>query len=155
MPITRTAIRCTALTVAGLVLAAGPAAAGTGLTLVGTGTTEVPAAGPATYAGKLSGSPFGGRFHGTLVAADGTLPAVGECEPATATLAVRHRTGRRVTLRSEGQVCTVIVPWVRQAFDGRFEVVGTNVRALRRAEGVMQVRLTDSLDLSDVYATST
>ena len=48
----------------------------------------------------------------------------------------------------------MIVPWVKQAFDGRFEVVDTNVRKLRRAKGVMQVRLSDSLDLSDVYATS-
>ena len=122
--------------------------------MIGTGTTDVPATGPATYAGEVSGSPFGGRYTGELAAADGSLPGVGDCEQATATLRVEHETGKHVTLRAEGQVCTVIVPWVKQAFDGRFTVVDTDVRKLRRAQGVMQVRLSDSLDLSDVYATS-
>lgn len=141
------------LTAAVLALGAGPAAAGPRLTLSGTGTTAVPAAGPATYAGEVYGTPFGGRYSGELAAADGTLPAVGECEAATATLRVEADGGRHVTLRSEGQVCAVIVPWVKQAFDGRFTVVDTDVRKLRRVTGVMQVRLSDSLDLSDVYAT--
>ena len=149
--ITRTVTLATAV----LVMGAGPAAAAPGLTVIGTGTTDVPASGPATYAGELSGSPFGGSFTGELAAADGTLPAVGDCAQATATLPVEHESGRRATRRADGQVCAVIVPWVKQAFDGRFEVVDTNVRKLRRAQGVMQVRLSDSLDLSDVYATAT
>lgn len=151
---TRTTTRTAVLTAAVLALGAGPAVAGPGLTVSGTGTTQVPAAGPATYAGEIYGTPFGGRYTGELSAADGTLPGVGECEAATATLRIDDESGKHVTLRSEGQVCTVIVPWVKQAFDGRFTVVDTDVRKLRRAKGVMQVRLSDSLDLSDVYATS-
>lgn len=149
--ITRTITLATAV----LALGAMPAsAAGSGLTVIGTGTTDVPVTGPATYAGEASGSPFGGRFTGELTAADGSLPEVGQCEPATATLRLEHDRGKHVTLRSEGQVCAVIVPWVKQAFDGRFVVVDTNVRKLRQAKGSMQVRLSDSLDLSDVYATT-
>ena len=50
-----TIIRSIALAGAVLALAAGPAMAGPGLTLIGTGTTDVPTTGPATYAGELSG----------------------------------------------------------------------------------------------------
>ena len=42
--------------------------------------------GSATVSGPVAGAPFDGQYTAVLTADDGSLPATGEAEPATATL---------------------------------------------------------------------
>jgi hypothetical protein len=124
----------------------------TKLQLIGLGDAVVPVDGAATFTADLSGAPISGSAQGRLEAADGSLPVVGACEEATVFLNVHDGAGRFVDLIAEGgQVCSVWLPLgIMQAFDGRFEVMSTSERKLRRVEGPLQVRLLG--EQSDIYA---
>jgi hypothetical protein len=120
------------------------------LTVVGTGSVAPTAAGGWSYEGQASGTPFGGAFSGHLEPADGTLPELGSCEPATATLRVDDG-ARFYRLESNGQVCSWFLPMgTMHQFTGRFTVAETSHRKLRRVEGVTDLRM--YAGGSDIYA---
>jgi hypothetical protein len=118
--------------------------------VAGLGTADT-GVGSVSYAGDLSGRPFSGAFSGTVSADDGTLPPVGVCEPATATLAVQDGKGRAYELFSAGKVCGIYLPLgVMQQFSGRYVVSSASQRGLERTDGFLDVRLLNGQ--SDVYA---
>ncbi len=136
----------------GALLATPAEARPTKLQFIGLGDSVVPAEGAATFTADLSGSPISGPGQGRLEPADGSLPAVGACEEATARLYVHDGAGRFVDLIAEaGQVCSIWLPLgTMQAFDGHFDVISTSERKLRRVDGPLQVRLLG--EQSDIYA---
>lgn len=129
---------------------ASPAHAASRLSMAGTGTSEVGTT-SVTVAGELSGSPVSGAYAGT-VTVPGGVPAVGECAPAHAELRVDGADGATITLASDGEVCSTIVPWVLQDFRGRFTVTDYSRRGWKNITGFLEVRALNSI--SDVYATS-
>jgi hypothetical protein len=138
-----------AATIAAATLAvAAPANAAGRLSMAGTGTSEVGTT-TVTVAGNLSGVPVSGAYAGT-VTAPGGVPQVGECAPASADLRVGDPGGPSITLHSEGEVCSTIVPWVLQDFRGRFTVTDYSKRGWRNIAGFLEVRAVNGL--SDVYA---
>lgn len=146
----RTLTTLAAVTAATTLAIAGPAAASSRLSMAGTGTSEVGTT-TVTVAGELSGSPVSGPYAGT-VSVPGGVPAVGECAPAHAELRVDGAGGATITLASDGEVCSTIVPWVLQDFRGRFTVSDYSKRGWRSINGFLEVRALNGL--SDVYATS-
>jgi hypothetical protein len=148
----RAALAVTTVT-AGVLLAASPAAAkGAPFLAIGLGTYSAVDNGLA-YQGHLSGDPFDGEGTGAVTPMDATLPAVGVCEPAQATLRLDDGAGKYVELLSSGEVCGLYLPLgVMQQFKGRWSVTSTSVRKLTRAEGFLDVRLMNGQ--SDIYATS-
>jgi hypothetical protein len=113
--------------------------------------TSVATSGGADYEGWLSGRPFSGDFTGAVAADDGSLPTVGACEPATATLRVESSKGQSFALFSPGKVCAVYLPLgVMQQFTGRYVVTSATQRGLLRTDGHLDVRLLNGQ--SDVYA---
>ena len=54
----------------------------------GLGAYVLDAAGSARLTGDVTGAPFDGAYTATLASSDGSLPAPGECEPATAAVDV-------------------------------------------------------------------
>ena len=143
--------RLVAVAVAATVAIAAPAAAAASrIQVVGLGTAAA-TAGSVSYEGWLSGRPFAGDFSGAVAADDGTLPAVGVCEPATATLRVQDDRGRDFELFSAGKVCGEYLPLgVMQRFGGRYVVTAATQRGLERTDGFLDVRLLNGQ--SDVYA---
>ena len=146
----RTFTTIAAVTTAATLALATPAEAASRLTLAGTGTSEV---GPSSIAvtGQLSGTPVSGAYDGT-VTVPGGVPALGECRPAYADLAVGDTGGAHLALHAEGQVCTVLGAWVIHDFRGRFTVSDYSRRAWKNLTGFAEVKAVDGL--SDVYATS-
>ncbi len=135
----------TGLLVGGALLAAAtasPAQAGpcTVLDLRGDdlGSFTVDEAGTARLAGRVTGAPFDGAYTATLSALDGTLPAPGACEPATATVQVTAPRRRFLQLAATGEVCGT---WpdatyvVTHSFVGRYEVTRSSVRRVRGTDG--------------------
>lgn len=113
--------------------------------------TATATTGSVSYAGTLSGRPFAGGFTGAVAADDGSLPGVGVCEPATATLTVRDEKGHAFELFSAGKVCGEYLPLgVMQRFGGRYVVTSSTQRGLERTDGFLDVRLLNGQ--SDVYA---
>lgn len=95
-------------------------------------------AGTAHLAGSVTGSPFDGAYTATLAAEDGSLPAPGVCEPATATLDVTGPKGRYLALSASGEVCgewTTPTYVATHRFVGRYVVADSSVRRLRGTDG--------------------
>lgn len=89
--------------------------------------------------GRVTGVPFDGTYAAVLTPVDGTLPAAGDCEPATATMRVVGPTKKRfLHLAATGTVCGT---WpdatyvVTHDFVGRYDVVGSTVRRVRGTDG--------------------
>lgn len=124
-------------------------AGGAKILAVGLGTST-PIATGLHYEGNVHGQPFDGAFSGQVLADDGSLPAVGSCEPAVSTLRV-DGPGDFYTLESSGQVCGVYLPLgVMQRFEGRWTVTETSRKKLARVDGHMDIRLMNGK--ADVYA---
>lgn len=139
-----------ASTAAAFALSSPASAAAPRIQVAGLGTATA-ATGSMSYAGTLSGRPFAGSFSGTVAADDGSLPPVGVCEPATATLAVQDDKGHSFELFSAGKVCGEYLPLgVMQHFGGRYVVTSSTQRGLERTDGFLDVRLLNGQ--SDVYA---
>jgi hypothetical protein len=135
---------------AALVAASPASAAAPRVQVAGLGSASA-STGTVTYEGWLSGRPFSGSFSGAVVADDGSLPDVGVCEPATATLSVEDEKGHVFELFSAGKVCGEYLPLgVMQRFGGRYVVTSSTQRGLERTDGFLDVRLLDGQ--SDVYA---
>lgn len=141
-----------ALSLAAVASLGQPAAAGNPkLSVAGIGTAAATANGHG-YAGTLHGTPFPGDFTGTMTVADGSMPALGECEPGRASLHVQSDRGRHYELVSDGEVCAWFLPLgVMHQFTGRWTVSSTDVRRLARADGLLDIRILNGV--SDVYAT--
>lgn len=148
---TRPLLAAAALSLATVVSLGQPAVAGgQKLSVAGIGTATATATGH-DYAGALHGTPFPGDFTGTMTVTDGSLPALGECEPGRAGLHVQSDRGRHYELVSEGQVCAWFLPLgVMHQFTGRWTVASTDVRRLARTDGHLDVRILNGA--SDVYA---
>ena len=103
------------------------------------GTFAMDENGSARLEGRVTGAPFGGTYTAVLTAVDGTLPAAGTCEPATATMrVVGPRKKRFLRLAATGTVCGT---WpdatyvVTHDFVGRYDVVGSTVPRVRGTDG--------------------
>lgn len=149
----RTVARAAATLAAfGIVVAAGTQAAAGGAKILAVGVgTSAPSGAGLHYEGNVHGQPFDGAFSGHVLADDGSLPAVGSCEPAVGTLRVEGPGGGFYSLESHGQVCGVYLPLgVMQRFQGRWVVTETSRKKLARVDGHMDIRLMNGK--SDVYA---
>lgn len=146
----RTLTTLAAVIAATTLAVAAPANAASRLSLAGTGTSTVGAT-SVVVTGEVSGNPVSGAYAGT-VTVPGGIPAVGECAPAYADLRVGNAGGPTITLHSEGEVCSTIVPWVLQDFRGRFTVTDYSKRGWKNITGFLEVRALNAQ--SDVYATS-
>jgi hypothetical protein len=104
----------------------------------GVGSYVVDDAGTARLTGRATGTPFDGTWTAVLAAADGSLPAPGECEPANATVEVTGAKGQYLRLAATGEVCGT---WpdatyvVTHDFVGRYDVADTSVRKARGTDG--------------------
>jgi hypothetical protein len=148
---TRRLLAVAAATAATALVTASPATAvAPRIQVAGLGSATA-STGTVTYEGSLSGRPFSGSFSGVLAADDGSLPAVGVCEPGTATLQVQDEKGHAFALFSAGKVCGEYLPLgVMQRFGGRYVVTSSTQRGLERTDGFLDVRLLNGQ--SDVYA---
>lgn len=110
----------------------------------GLGSYALDATGTAVLSGAVSGKPFGGDYAATLASTDGSLPAPGTCEPATATLQVTGTRNRYLHLAATGEVCGT---WadatyvVTHRFVGRYVVTDASARRLRGTDGWVSVIL--------------
>jgi hypothetical protein len=108
------------------------------------GSYALDAAGTALLSGAVSGKPFGGHYSATLASSDGSLPAPGTCEPATATMQVTGSQNRFLRLAATGEVCGT---WadatyvVTHRFVGRYVVTDASSRRLRGTDGWISVIL--------------
>ena len=110
----------------------------------GPGTYTLAADGSAVITGTATGTPFEGPYTATLAAADGTLPAPGECEPATVTARLDGPGGRYVELQSTDEVCGQHLqpPYVvTQVFTGRYTITASSKRNLIGTDGFVEARL--------------
>jgi hypothetical protein len=146
----RTITTLAAVAAATTLAVASPASASSRLSFAGTGTSEV-AASSIAVAGEANGTPVSGAYAGT-VTVPGGVPPVGECSPAHAALTIGGGGEPTITLESDGQVCSTIVPWVLQDFRGRFTVTDYSRRGWRSIRGFLEVRAVNGG--SDVYAAS-
>jgi hypothetical protein len=102
------------------------------------GSHTVDAAGTARLVGTVTGAPFDGAYVAALASVDGTLPAPGECEPATATVDVTGTRNRLLRLEGSGEVCGT---WadatyvVTHRFVGRYVVTDASTKRLRGTDG--------------------
>lgn len=110
----------------------------------GQGTFVLDALGAAVITGPATGKPFDGTYTARLAAADGTLPAPGECEPGTATLRVDDPRDRSYALTSSDDICGEFLqpPFVvTHVFTGRYDVAASTKRRLLGTDGFLEVRL--------------
>ena len=102
------------------------------------GSYTVDADGAARLSGTVAGAPFDGAYDATLASVDGSLPAPGECEPATANVDVTGSRGRTLQLSGTGDVCGT---WadatnvVTHRFVGRYLVTDASTKRLRGTDG--------------------
>jgi hypothetical protein len=102
------------------------------------GSYALDGAGTALLSGAVSGVPFDGDYTARLASADGSLPAPGTCEPATATMQVTGSKDRFLQLAATGEVCGT---WpdatyvVTHRFVGRYVVTDASSRRLRGTDG--------------------
>ena len=79
----------------------------------------------------------------TWAATDGSLPAVDECEPASATVVVDGERDADLTLVSSGTVCLVRHPnfpsYISLEFRGLHEVIDAKRRQLRGTTGSLSI----------------
>ena len=100
--------------------------------------------GTARLSGAVTGAPFDGAYTATLASSDGSLPAPGICEPATAAVDVTGPKNRTLHLAATGEVCGT---WadatyvVTHSFVGRYVVTDASARRLRGTDGWISVIL--------------
>ena len=110
----------------------------------GVGTYVLDVEGSAHLVGDVTGAPFDGTYTATLASSDGSLPAPGVCEAATASVDVAGTKGRTLHLAATGEVCGT---WadatyvVTHRFVGRYEVTDASARRLRGTDGWISVVL--------------
>jgi hypothetical protein len=110
----------------------------------GLGSYALDATGAALLSGAVSGKPFGGDYAATLASTDGSLPAPGTCEPATATMQVTGSRNRYLHLAATGEVCGT---WadatyvVTHRFVGRYVVTDASARRLQGTDGWISIIL--------------
>ena len=104
----------------------------------GIGSYALDAERTARLKGVVTGVPFDGAYTAALSSSDGSLPAPGECEPATAAVHVTGERHRTLDLAATGEVCGT---WadatyvVTHSFVGRYVVTDASVRRLRGTDG--------------------
>ncbi|HYO39200.1 MAG TPA: hypothetical protein VER39_06055 [Nocardioidaceae bacterium] len=104
----------------------------------GVGAYTLDAGGTARLNGAVTGAPFDGTYRATLSSTDGSLPAAGTCERATASLDVAGSRSRTLQLAATGEVCGT---WAEAAyvvthrFVGRYVVTDASVRKARGTDG--------------------
>ena len=111
----------------------------------------------AAVSGTFTGKPFDGSYVGGFTADDGSLPAPGDCEPATATLRVDGTRGRFVDMTATGNVCgkwTSPTYVVTHTFTGRYVVDASSSRRLVGTDGFMS-QLVANTGLANVYTIAT
>jgi hypothetical protein len=114
--------------------------------LSSTSGTFADASGNAVVTAEMDGTPFAGTATATLAALDGTLPAPGECEPATVSFHLDGRGRRSLDAEATGDVCGEFVqlPYITiQAFTGRYGVLDSTRRRIEGTDGFLEVRLGD------------
>jgi hypothetical protein len=113
--------------------------------------------GPALVQDKHGRDMLDATIRATMVAADGSLPAVDECEPATATFVVEGERDADMTLRGQGTVCTVrnafFPAYVTVEFDGQHQIVEAKRPQLRGTIGSLSVTVTPG-GFTSLYADS-
>jgi hypothetical protein len=110
----------------------------------GLGSYTLDGAGTALLSGAVTGKPFDGGYTATLASTDGSLPAPGTCEAATATMQVTGSMNRFLHLAATGEVCGT---WadatyvVTHLFVGRYVVTDASSRRLRGTDGWISIIL--------------
>ena len=110
----------------------------------GVGSYALDADGTARVTGTVTGVPFDGAYTAALSSSDGSLPAPGECEPATAAVHVTGKKHRALDLAATGEVCGT---WadatyvVTHRFVGSYVVTDASARRLRGTDGWISVIL--------------
>lgn len=102
------------------------------------GSFVIDETGSAHLSGDVTGKPFDGAYTALLTADDGTLPAPGDCEPATATVDLTGAKGRYLQLVGTGRVCGEYSGpnWaVDHRFTGTYQVTDSSVRNVRGTDG--------------------
>jgi hypothetical protein len=96
-------------------------------------------------------------IRATMAAADGSLPAVDECEPATATFVIDGQRDADLTLSGPGTVCTVrnsfFPAYITVEFDGQHQVVDAKRPQLRGTTGSFSIAITPG-GFTSLYADS-
>lgn len=108
------------------------------------GTYTVSGDGAVQLSGAIAGDPFDGTYTGTLAANDGSLPAPGECEPATATVRVDGSRRQQYEIAGAGTVCGQWVDatyQVTHVFTGRYDVTDASKHKLAGTDGWYSIRL--------------
>jgi hypothetical protein len=100
--------------------------------------------GAARLTGAIAGDPFDGAYSATLAADDGSLPAPGECEAATATIRVEGVRKGHYEITGSGPVCGQWVDatyQVTHVFTGRYIVTDASQHKLTGTDGWYSIRL--------------
>ena len=142
-------------------LAAEPAAAANQRVLFdGFGTYPVTEQGSVAVTATVAGEPFDGTYTGELAAVDGSLPAPGDCEPATATVRLDGARDRFAVLHTDDGIGRVCGQWtdstnrVTVVFTGRYRITDSDRRRLIGSDGWYEIRLTDT-GAASVFAVDT
>jgi hypothetical protein len=112
-----------------------------------TGTYQLGDDATVTIRGITAGHPVNGPYVGTVAADDGSLPAPGDCEPASATLRVTGTEKRFVDLVAFGDICGVSTDTAGQAahvFTGRYDATGASPSPIPHSDGFYEVRIADN-----------
>ena len=155
---TRTLAAFASVAIAAALLPATAEAGKARIDLGGPGTYSLDAAGSAVVTAEVTGRPFGGSSTTVLSAADGSLPAPGDCEPATATFSLAGGGRDALELTASGNVCGkyVQLPYiVTHVFTGRYTVSDASKRGLVGTDGFFEVRLAESTAAAYVFAIDT
>ena len=102
------------------------------------GAHTIDTQGTTHLSGAVTGVPFDGTYTATLSSADGSLPAPGSCEPATATLDVVGSRSRSLQLAATGEVCGKWVDAtyvVTHQFVGRYVVTDASAKKVKGTDG--------------------
>lgn len=107
----------------------------------GTVTVE----GPALVQDKHLRTMLDATIRATMTVADGSLPAIGECESATVTFVVDGERDSDMTLTSDGTVCHFQHPnfpkYTAMEFDGLHQVIEAKRPQLRGATGSLSMNV--------------
>jgi hypothetical protein len=121
---------------------------GGGGSAVTDGNGGVVVEGPALVQDKHGRDMLDATIRATMAPADGSLPAVDECEPAAATFVVQGERDATMTLTGPGTVCTVrnafFPTYITVEFDGQHEVVEAKRPQLRGTTGSLSITITPS-----------
>jgi hypothetical protein len=101
--------------------------------------------GPALVQDKHLRDMLDATLRAAMAATDGTLPAIDECEPASATVEVNGTRDADMTLTSQGTVCHTRNPFfptdVTIKFNGQHQVVDAKRPQLRGVTGTLSMTI--------------